>query len=254
MQQDSWVYGSATQTGLAEDVVIPGDKPGLTLIGDGGGSMGVNWQPATSGSFALTVEAIDTKISGINFWGGYGGGFGAIDSPKGVFLNWVGLPSAPKGENTVIENCTFNGNLVVGIQLVYTYFLKVRYNHFQACLNYGIYATGSGIASCEINNNWFQDCGVNYPGFGAAMWMPDADDCLIHDNRIFNDTVQGGASGTNQGIYLVGGNSNMVTDNYFSCLLPVPAAGDYDDFNAPGTGDAWINNHCLNGLAVTNPV
>ena len=42
-------------------------------------------------------------------------------------------------------------------------------------------------------------------------------------------------------------------DNFFSCLLPVPANGDWNDLNTAAATDAWMGNYCMNGLAVTNP-
>lgn len=248
MQQDSWQYGAQTQTSIVENVLVPSTKGGLTFIGDGGGSMGVNWQPATSGSFALTVKALDTKIAGFNFWGGTGG----VGSPNGILLDWAG--GTALGENTIIENCTFTDDLVDGIRLTYTWFLKIRNNHFQGCLSHGIYSSGSGgIAFVEITDNWFHECGVTQLGIGGAIWLLDSDDSLLSGNKVFNALAQAGASGTNQGIAIFSGARNMVTNNDLSCLLPVPAAGDYDDFNTSSATDAWINNHCMNGLVVSKP-
>ena len=45
----------------------------------------------------------------------------------------------------------------------------------------------------------------------------------------------------------------MVTNNWMSCLLPVPANGDYDACNSPGTTDAWIQNMCIDGPSIRNP-
>jgi hypothetical protein len=80
-----------------------------------------------------------------------------------------------------------------------------------------------------------------------------ADNNHIHRNSIYNGNAQGGAAATNEGINLTGGGDNQVFDNYFSCLLPVPANGDWDDLNTGAATDAWIGNHCMNGLATTTP-
>jgi len=58
---------------------------------------------------------------------------------------------------------------------------------------------------------------------------------------------------TDEGIDTTGGQDNQVFDNYFSCLLPVPANGDLDDLCSAAASDSWLNCHCLDGDTVTNP-
>jgi hypothetical protein len=80
-----------------------------------------------------------------------------------------------------------------------------------------------------------------------------SDACLIDSNWIYNGNAEGGAAATNEGINTTGGANNIITNNYLSCLLPVPANGDLDDLNTAAATDAWIANNCLNGRQTTNP-
>ena len=63
--------------------------------------------------------------------------------------------------------------------------------------------------------------------------------------------VSGAAA--NEGVNLTGGGRDMVFENWFRCLLPVPANGDWDDLNTGAATDAWVGNHCMDGLAVARP-
>lgn len=240
MSNDGWQYGSATQLSIAETVVIPATKPGISLIGIGRGSMGAYWRPALTTEFALTIRAIDVVVDGFCFWGA------ALVAANGINVIW-GAPTN-YGENTVIRNCTFTDDLTIGIQMEYVWFAKIYDCLFQE-LGTGIYGdpAGTGSAYLEIFNNAFHDCTV------GAILMTELTKSYIHGNRIFNARAQAGAAATGEGVDTSGGGGNLVSDNYFSCLLPVPAVGDYDDLNSGDVTDAWINNHCLNGDTVGNP-
>jgi hypothetical protein len=241
MGSDAWQYGAGTQAGIIESVTIPADKPGLSLIGVGAGSMGVYWQPASDGGTCLTILAMDTHVVNFCFWGG---AFGS--GQRGIFCDW-GAPTK-YGENTVIQSCTFTEDCDYGIQLEYAYYVKILDCMFQESGNYGIYVdpAGQGIRYCQIINNLFLNC-------DAAMGLRGADDCLVEGNKIFNSRAQSGAAATNEGIDTTGGLHNLVMANFFSCLLPVPANGDYDDLNTAAATDAWVGNLCMNGAATTNP-
>lgn len=69
MSSNSWQYSSGTQNGVVESLTIPFTKPGLRLVGFGYGGLPVYWQPAATGEFAITVEAIDITIENFTFWG-----------------------------------------------------------------------------------------------------------------------------------------------------------------------------------------
>ena len=88
------------------------------------------------------------------------------------------------------------------------------------------------------------------------MALDGVDNSHIYNNSLFSANAQGGAVATDEGIDL-NGEANQVFDNYFSCLLPAAANGDWNDYNssdsAVGDTNSWIGNHLLNGLAVTNP-
>jgi hypothetical protein len=224
---------------VQETVTIPVTKPGIALIGVGRGSMGVYWQPAVSGDFALNINAIDVVVDGFCFWGG------ALAVSNGIYAEWGVVD---KGENTVIRNCTFTDDLTIGVQLEFVWFAKIHDNHFQGC-DTGIYVdpAGQGASYIQFDNNWFDDCPT------AAMDVNGIDNCKISGNFIYNATAQAAGVATNMGIDTTLGANNIVAGNYFSCLLPVPANGDWDDMNTAAATDAWIGNYCLNGLAVSNP-
>lgn len=239
MGSDSWQYGAGTQTGIVESVIVPVTKPGIAIIGVGKGAPGVYWRPSAANGWCLTIRALDVVVKGFTFWGGIG-------LANGIYCEWNG-PTA-FGENTLIEECTFGDGIVTGIQLEYAYYVHVKNCHFDRCNTYGVYSDPAHTASayCHIEKNWFHDC-------GAAISVVEADSFLIEGNKIYNANAQGGALATNEGINTGSGQNNIVVDNFFSCLLPVPANGDYDNLNSASPTDAWVGGHCLNGLAITNP-
>lgn len=234
IQNDGWQYGSATENPLIEAVVIPATKPGLHLIGAGHGSMGVNWSAGVTGTFCLTINAIDTVVDGFNFWGD------PVDC-HGIFCNWTSPTTF--GENAVIRNCTFADSIGIGIQMEYSWYNQVYGCHFQECDEYGIYVdpAGGGVSYAQIHDNFFDDCAY-------AMALDDADNCDIYDNRIYNSLAQATGTATNRGLNTAAGSSNMVVNNHFSCLLV-----NYDDFNSASATDAWINNHVINGNPTARP-
>ncbi len=239
MSSDSWQYGTNLQLGVRESVVVPADKPGLTIIGVGRGGKGVYWQPAATGDWCITVRALDTTIKGFTFWGP------AIVA-NGVLCDWAA--PATFGDNTWIQDCFFTDGVAIGIQLIFAYNVIIERCHFDRVDTAAIYAdpADSAPAYCEIRDNWFHDCAL-------AMAISEADSFLIENNKIYNGHAQAAALATNEGINTSAGQNNMVVDNFFSCVLPAAANGDWDDLNSGDATDAWINNHCLNGDAVTTP-
>ena len=231
LQNDGWTYGSGLGNNIVENVIVPADKPGLQILGVCPGSMGVNWSPTGTASFALTIYAIDTRIDGFNLWG----------DGDGIYAWWDG--STHYGENLVINNVTFSEGLDTAIQLEYVWYPIIANCHFDALDAYGIAVStsGSGIAFAQIYDNWFHEC-------AQAMALGDADDCKIKRNDIYNSTAQATGTATNMGIDTSLGSSNIVADNNFSCLL-----ANWDTFNSSSPTDAWINNHTMDGLATTSP-
>jgi hypothetical protein len=201
----------------------------------------VPWQPANNAGTCITVSAIDCLIEGFVFWEGAYAGCNAI------YAEWDGATLF--GENLVVRNCMFDGSVDIAIQLEYAWFCEIAHNWFQECDTYGIYADagGSAFAYCNIHDNIFHDCAVAIAALGGC------DNNWIHHNTIFNSSAQGGAAATNEGINTTGGDDNMVYGNFFSCLLPVPANGDWNDLNTAAAGDAWPGNYCIDGPNTANP-
>ena len=239
IQNDGWQYARQTGNSIIEAVTVPSDKSGLHIMGAGYGSMGVNWTTGVTGTFCLTINAVDTVVDGFNFWGD------PVDC-HGIFCDW----EAPTeyGENEVIRNCTFVDTINIAIQMEYSWYNRVYNCHFQECGAYGIFVdpAGSGISYVQIHDNYFDNCAF-------AMALDDADNCSIYNNRIYNAEAQVTGSATNMGLNTAAGSSNIVSNNWFSCILPAGVGGDWDDFNSASATDAWIGNHCMNGLATSNP-
>ena len=237
---DGWQYGSATQLPIRESLVIPATKPGIKLVGVGTGGLGVYWNPAANLGTCITVRALDVVIENICFTAGT---FAGAD---GIYAEWDGINLF--ADNLVVNNCQFDNTIDTAIQLEYVWFAKITNCLFAACDAFGIYVdpAGSGAADNIITGNYFQDCDV-------AMALNGCDRNFIDGNRIYNTSAQGGAAATNEGIDTTNGIGNTVSNNYFSCLLPVPGNGDWDDLNTAAATDAWVANYCLNGMAVSNP-
>jgi hypothetical protein len=234
---DSWQYGAGTEGGIVESLVIPADKPGVAMIGVSRGSEGVYWQPTGSAGWCIWNKALDVTIDGFCFWGD------ASSTCKGIYLDW-GAPSA-FGENTIISNNTFTDECDTGIQMEYTWYVDIFNNRLQQCNEYGIVASvsGSGVQYLRIYDNWFNDC------VGPAMLLGACENGLIRSNHIYNTAAQATGTSTGLGLVLVSGSAyNLVIDNNFSCILAEMA-----DFCTGAPTDAWINNHCTDGLVVSTP-
>jgi hypothetical protein len=224
---------------ISENAII--DVPGVRLVGiSQSSSTGVVWQPATDGGTCITVTAIDVSIEGFLFTEG------AQTGANGISAIWNGITAW--GDNVTIRNCMFYDDIDTAISLDYVWYANIHDNVFWQCDAYGIYSVqpGSGLANLIISNNVFHDVHT------CAMSLVECDDSFIYNNSIYNANAEAGAACTDEGITTATGESNQVYDNYFSCLLPV-GVGDYNDLNTASATDAWIGNHCLNGLAVTNP-
>ena len=225
---------------ISEEVEVT--VSGVKIVGANFGTMGVPWTPASNGGTCITVNAFDVTIEGFLFTEGL-----VYAGLNAISAEWNGTTLF--GDNMTVRNCYFDDTVDIAIQLEFSWSCDIYNNYFQECDTYGIYSAfvGSGAAYNRICNNWFHDCAI-----AIAFLNAGCDDNLIHANHVYNASAAIAAAATNEGFDLAAGDDNMVTDNYFSCLLPV-GVGDYNDLNSAGTGDAWVGNHCMNGLAVTNP-
>lgn len=241
---DAWAYGGGVPswfTPIQESVTV--DVSGLRIIGINPG-LGVYWLPGAAGQFCITVQAMDTIIDGFAFMGGAGGG-------NGIYAEWAGGGSIWWADNLIVRNCLFHDDVDIAIQLEFVWHGLIEQCRFIQNDAYGIYVdpAGSGVSWMTIRDNMFDRVVT------GAMALQNSDYAQIYRNSIYNAkaaTLPAPLACTNEGVNLLGGLGNQVYDNYFSCLLPF-GVGDYNDLNTAGAGDAWINNHCMNGDATSNP-
>ena len=240
MANDGSEYAGTSDynTIVTESVIVT--VPGVRIVGvNPSGTQGVWWRPATVDGICITVYAMDVCVEGFAFQGNAGG--------TGVYAEYGG--AATIGDNTTVRHCCFDADLDEGIWLDYSWNCDIHHNSFDESLH-GIYTSNvnGDVAYARIHHNWFQDCET------GAIWLPDADRCHIYENYIYNnDAASGAGAPTNSMINLASGSRNLVHKNTLSCLLPVPAAWDYDACNTAGAGDAWCQNYCTDGPSVTNP-
>jgi hypothetical protein len=240
-QTGGWQYDSGLVKPLFVDEEITLNKAGVTLAGVTPGGTGVLWTPASNGGTCIHVTAIDCLIEGFLFHEGVHTGC------RGIYVEWDGATLF--GENLEVRNCLFDDTVTTGIEMEFAWYCWIHDNFFQECDTYGIYtaALGDAMSYARIHDNVFHDCGA------AMTLLGGADDNWIFRNMIYNASAKAGIAATNVGINTTGGGKNMVFDNYFSCLLPVPANGDFNDMNSASATDAWIQSHCLDGDATANP-
>ena len=235
LQNDGWQYGSALTATITEAVTIPATKPGIRLIGCGAGSMGVNWEAGATGTFCLTINALDTIVEGFNFWG-------TTADCNGILCDWNSPTSY--GENVIINNCTFSDGIDTAIELEYAWYVKVMNCHFDSCDDFGIMSldTNGDLAYTQILNNWFFDCGV-------AMSLGESDYALVQGNRIHKMTALTSGSATGEGLVIAaGGSENVVINNYWTCPLI-----NWDNFCTATATDSWADNHLSDQNTYINP-
>lgn len=244
MANNRWQYAQTAdgrRIALQESVTVT--VPGVRIVGINPSGQGVFWYPAVTGGTCITVLAIDVTIEG--FW------FSAdILTPKAgdaIEARWGGTEY---GDNLTVRYCLFDGTIDTAIEVDETWYCDIHHCVFQQCDLYGIYnaAISGGLDYSQIHNNWFMDCGT-----AAIALLAGAADNAIYQNWVYNSAAQGAAAATDQGIDTAAGGRNLVFDNWFSCLLPPAGVGDYADLNSASGTDAWINNHCMDGDAITNP-
>lgn len=243
MANNSWQFGTALDgytLPIDENVIV--DVPGVRLVGiSQSSSTGVVWTPATDGGTCITVRAIDVSIEGFLFTQGAKAGCNAIVSV------WDGVTAW--GDNLTVRNCVFDDTVDTAISLDFVYYANIHHNVFWECDAYGIYSVqpGSGLQNLIVSDNIFHDVTT------CAMSLVEVSKSHVFNNSIYNSTALSGAAATDMGITTATGDNNQIFDNYFSCILPAAANGDWNDLNTGVATDAWINNHCLNGTAVTTP-
>lgn len=244
MSNNDWYYGDPSEgytTVIAEEITV--NVGGVRIVGVApSNSMGVMWTPASNAGTCITVNAIDVTIEGFIFTEG-----NTYTGCDGIYCEWDGATLF--GENLTVRHCTFDDTVDTAIQLEYSWFCDIHSNNFWECDEYGIYVdpAGSGISYAVIYDNIFHDCAT------SALALRGAEVTYVYHNQIWNANAEAGAAATDEGIDTTGGRQNMICDNYLSCLLPVPAVGDLNDFCTAAVTDAWVGNHCMNGLQVTNP-
>ena len=246
MPNNAWQYGNALNgrnLPIAEEVIVT--IPGVRIVGlNTPGANGVLWTPASNGGTCITVNALDVLIEGFTF------SEGAFTGCNAISAVWDGV--AAWGDNLTVRNCMFDDTVDIAIQLEFSWYCHIYDNLFWDCDTYGIFVDplGSGAEFLTVYGNIFHDVGT------SAMALDGVDNSHIYNNSLFSANAQGGAVATDEGIDL-NGEANQIFDNYFSCLLPAAANGDWDDYNssdsAVGDTNAWIGNACLNGMATTNP-
>jgi len=245
---DAWQYapggtGVSTDyaTAISEEVTIPYTASGVRIVGLSAGTMGVMWTPASNAGTCITCHAIDVIIEGFVFTEGDYTGCDA------VYCEWDGITLF--GENMTVRNCHFDDTVDTAIELEFSWYCDIHNNRFQQNDVVAVMSAvgGSGTAYTHIHDNTFMDCAI------AISLLGGADNNEIYDNILYNASAAGAAAAANEGINTTGGSDNIVTNNWLSCLLPVPANGDLDDFCTSAGTATWIGNHCSNGLQVTDP-
>ena len=226
-------------TRLNEEVTV--NVSGVRIVGLSAGTVGVTWSPIQDGGTCITVTGTNVIIEGFVF------DEGQYTACNAIYAEWNGTTMF--ADNLTVRNCYFYNSVVAAIDLEHIYSSDIHHNTFYRC-TYGIYADplGGGLILLKAHDNSFTDCVT------GAMSLGDTDGSMIYNNRIYNGDAQAGNLATNEGINLNGtSGENMVNDNYFSCILPVGANGDWADLNTGSASDSWVSNHCTDGMAITTP-
>lgn len=246
MAANSYQY---TSPAFAPDRLLPireavlADVPGIRIVGVApSNALGVTWFCPDDQDNAISITAPDVLVEGFSFT--------ASDNDKtAIAAYWDGI--ATWGDAPVIRNCYFGSLLYAGIYCAWVYNAVIYNNEFRIGEAGGrCIVTDDGVDSSA----YFLIKGNQFNTSQRAIFCNELNYSNIQENSIYNPICAIGDPGiTSYGIDLAGGNQNMVFNNWFSCILPVPLPGDWDDFNTAGTSDAWVGNHVMNGLAITNP-
>lgn len=235
---DAWQFSTKLQTGFVESAVCT--VGGVRIVGVSKSPVGVPWAAGATGEFALTVEGCDVIVEGFAFTST---GVGS----DGIMIEWDGLTKF--GDNVTVRNCHFE-TLDVGIQLEYSWNTKIESCTFNDC-TLGIYndPLGSGMKFVVVRDCSFGDCSATVQAIAGGV----AEECQIIQNRFFSSAAIGVGAAANAFVDTGSGSNNLVAWNVMTCAMPAPANGDYNDVNSGDATDAWIQNYCTNGVAVTTP-
>jgi len=241
-----WLYSEGGQglatatytTPIREEVTCAVN--GVRIVGAGRGPTGVMWNPTSNAGTCITVTGTDVTIEGFSF------DDGPYANCNGIHAEWNGTTLL--ADNLTVRYCYFTDANAIAIQLEYAWNCSIHDNIFMEC-PYGIYddpAVVNGVAYSKINDNWFQNC------MTGALALRNANDNEIFRNRVFNRDAIAAAACTDEGFDFTNGARNKVSENHFSCLLPV-GVGDINDLCTGSGTDSWTGNYCTNGLIVVEP-
>jgi len=236
-----WTADSTSYTTIVQETVTL-NVAGVRLVGlFPSSAIGVPWQPANAGETCLTVTAIDCLVEGFAFTGNG-------SAADGIYAEWEGATIF--ADTLTVRHCYFDEDIDTAIQLEFSWFCDIHHNIFQQCNEYGIFTdvAGAGLSYCRIHDNWFIEIATS-----AISLLGGAEFNEIYNNCIYNANAESGGAATNEGINTTGGTWNSVHHNTMSCLLPVPAPGDWNDFCTSAATDAWIQNYLINGPNTTPP-
>jgi len=215
---------------VQEDVIV--NTPGIRIVGLAPSStLGVPWLPGTTGGTCITVNAFDVVIEGFNFMDTAG------NNATGIHAVWDG--TAVWGDAMTVRHCYFNTNLDYGIQVNFSYYTDIHHNYFQGINVAAIHEVAGGNESdyIAIHDNWFSYC-------VAAINLPSVDGA-----HIYNNTIHGDPTGTNNYINLTSGADNAVHHNVLNCSL----GAQFNLTCSDATSGSWIQNYLLNGPNVAPP-
>lgn len=231
----NWQHSNAAatrRTALAEEVTV--NVAGVRIVGlMSSSAIGVPWQPLTTSGVCITVNAMDVLIEGFCFWND------AVTTPIAIMAQWNSGTDL-YGDNLTVRNCFFEAGFAYGIQLDYSYHCDIHDNHFE----------GATVAAIHnLNTNGDPDFSKIHDSefYNNAVALSLGNGCtglFIYDNRIIG--TPGGASNF---ITLAGGTNNVVTNNWLGCSIAQYA----NTCDGGGAGNAWVNNHCIDGDPVAIP-
>jgi hypothetical protein len=185
------------------------------------------------------VLATDVLVEGFVFTG--------ANAMTAIDCRWTGATEF--GDGLTVRHCAFDDVVTTAIRLEFSYYCEVHDCRFESCGTYGIYADPamSAVEFAWIHDNWFNQIGT------TALYLGEAVESEVYNNRFYNATAVAAGAATNCMITTAAGARNFVHHNTMSCLLPVPANGDYNDCNSSSGTDAWVENYCIDGPTVARP-
>jgi len=237
MHNNAWQYGNVANgriLPISEEVTIT--TPGLRIVGiNPAGVNGVVWTPKSNSGWCITNLALDTLIEGFLFTSD-----GVHTTPNAIRSTWI-LNSA-YGDNLTVRNCVFEGAINIAIEMDYSWYVHIYQNRFWSN-TYGLYANPAyaHLNSLDVHDNLFYEN-------DKAMNLVGCSYSYFYRNQIYNHDARMGINATDDGIDLMNGLANLVSDNTFSCLL-----ARMNNFCTAGATDSWVNNHAMDGLVVLNP-